>query len=106
MPQLHFLTPDGVTHTVEATVGQSVMAAATAAQVPGIVGECGGCCSCATCHVYIDAPWFEALGPLDEMETLMLEGAVEPLAHSRLCCQIEVTEDLDGMMLRIPAGQL
>lgn len=106
MPKLHFVAPDGAERIVDAAVGQTVMEAATGHLVPGIVGECGGSCSCATCHVYIDPPWFDQLGPLDEMEAMMLEGAVEPAEHSRLCCQIEVADDLDGMVLRIPAGQL
>jgi len=106
MPKLHFIEPGGVERIVDAAVGQSVMEAATGERVPGIIGECGGACSCATCHVYVDQPWFDQLGPLDEMELLMLEGAVEPAAQSRLCCQIEVADDLDGMVLHIPAGQL
>ena len=106
MPRLHFVHPDGSAQAVEAEPGESVMTVATQQQVAGIVGECGGCCSCATCHVYVDSPWFEALAAPDEMEVMMLEAAVEPTAHSRLCCQITVADDLDGMVLRIPAGQL
>lgn len=106
MPLIRFLKPDGTAHEVQAESGISVMEAATGNLVPGIVGECGGSCSCATCHVYIDSPWFEKLESADEMEEMMLEGAVEPGPHSRLCCQIEVADDLDGMVVRIPAGQL
>lgn len=106
MPTIRFIEPSGTEHVVEAENGQSVMEAATGSLVPGIVGECGGSCSCATCHVYIDQPWFEKLGTPGEMEEMMLEGAIEPGEQSRLCCQIEIADDLDGMVARIPAGQL
>lgn len=106
MPSLRFLLPGGQEHRVDALEGQTVMEAATGAQVPGIVGECGGGCSCATCHLYVDPPWFDRLPAADEMETCMLEGAVEPAALSRLSCQLKVTAALDGIVLRIPAGQL
>ncbi len=106
MPKIIFIQPDGAAQAVEAGVGQSVMEAATTNFVPGIIGECGGCCSCATCHVYVDEPWLSQLPPADEMEQGMLEGAVEPGPNSRLSCQIKVTEALDGLTARIPAGQV
>ena len=105
MPKLIFIQHTGATQEVDANVGQSVMEAATGAMVRGIVGECGGGCSCATCHVYVDEPWFSQLAPPDDMEQGMLEGAVEPGPKSRLSCQIKVTEEIDGLIARIPAGQ-
>ncbi|MBI2384271.1 MAG: 2Fe-2S iron-sulfur cluster binding domain-containing protein [Gammaproteobacteria bacterium] len=105
MPKIVFIQHTGESQTVEARPGQSVMEAATANMVRGIIGECGGSCSCATCHVYVDRDWFERLPAADTMELGMLEGAVEPGPLSRLSCQIKVTEDLDGLVARIPAGQ-
>lgn len=106
MPTLTFIQPDGTQRAVVATVGQSVMEAATGNLVAGIVGECGGSCSCATCHVYINESWFARLVPADEFEQAMLEGAVEPGPLSRLSCQIPVTDELDGLIAHIPAGQI
>lgn len=106
MPRIVFVQPDGQSQAVEASAGLSVMEAATGNLIPGIVGECGGSCSCATCHVYIDEAWYERLAPPDEMEAGMLEGAIEPGPLSRLCCQIKVTDALDGLVARIPAGQV
>jgi 2Fe-2S ferredoxin len=106
MPKIIFIQPDGTKQEVEAGIGQSVMEAATTNFIPGIIGECGGCCSCATCHVYVDEPWFSQLPPADEMEQGMLEGAVEPGPQSRLSCQIKVSEEMDGLTARIPAGQV
>lgn len=106
MVRLEFVLPGGETREVEATEGQTVMEAATGARIPGIVGECGGGCACATCHVYVEPPWFAALPAADEMETAMLEAAVEPGPRSRLSCQIRVSAALDGLRLQIPAGQI
>jgi ferredoxin, 2Fe-2S len=105
MPKLRFIQASGEEQVVAAETGKSVMEAAVNSMVRGIVAECGGACSCATCHVYVDPPWFGRLLPPDAMEQGMLEGAIEPGPHSRLSCQIDVTEALDGMILRIPAGQ-
>lgn len=106
MTTITFIEASGKRHVVEGRDGQSLMEAATGALVPGIVGDCGGCCSCATCHVQIDADWYARLAPPEDMERDMLEGAVEPTATSRLCCQIKLAPELNGLVARIPAGQL
>lgn len=106
MPRIQFVQPDGTTQVVEAPIGQSIMQAAVNNLVPGIIGECGGACSCATCHLYVDERWRARLLPPDAMEQGMLEGAIEPGPLSRLSCQIEMSEALDGIVVRIPAGQV
>jgi 2Fe-2S ferredoxin len=106
MAKVTFLQPGGEAQVFEAPAGKSVMEVATTNMVRGIIGECGGSCSCATCHVYVEDPWYDKLLPADPMEQGMLEGAVEPGPKSRLSCQIEVTETLDGLTVRIPAGQV
>ncbi len=103
MPTIHFLDSDGATHSVDAAAGLSVMEAAVNNGVPGIAAECGGACACATCHVYISSD--ASLPSADGMETDMLEFAWEPKANSRLSCQIEITDDMDGMTFTIPAEQ-
>ena len=105
MPKIRFIQASGEEQVVDAPVGKSVMEAATTNLVRGIIGECGGSCSCATCHVYVDEPWFSQLLPPDAMEQGMLEGAIEPGPRSRLSCQLDVSEALDGLIVRIPAGQ-
>ena len=106
MTKVVYIEHNGAEHVVEAQDGKSVMQNALDQLVPGIVGDCGGCCTCATCHVYVDQPWFGQLPAADEMELGMLEGAVEPQPLSRLSCQIKITDELDGLVARIPAGQL
>lgn len=105
MARITFVEANGNTIVVDATSTQTVMEAATANLVRGIVGECGGGCSCATCHVHVDAAWFGKLPPPDEMELGMLEGAIEPGPLSRLSCQIKVSDALDGLVVNVPKGQ-
>jgi 2Fe-2S ferredoxin len=105
MPRIVFIEAGGLRHEVAASSGRTVMQAAMDASVPGIVAECGGCCSCATCHGFIDAPWSTRIAPAGAVEVSMLEGLLELQPNSRLTCQIEVTEELDGMVVRLPSSQ-
>jgi 2Fe-2S ferredoxin len=81
------------------------MEAAVNHNVPGIVAECGGSCSCATCHVYVDEAWLAALEEPLEEETDLIEFLEGARANSRLSCQILLTEELNGLTLRIPESQ-
>jgi len=105
MAKITFIQPDGQTQTVEAEAGLTVMEAAKLANVPGIEAECGGACACATCHVYVDEPWREKTGKPSDMEEDMLDFAFDVREESRLCCQIRVTADIDGLVVRVPAKQ-
>lgn len=102
MPVIIFQPQGGSPITVEAVLGNSVMAAAIAAGVPGIVAECGGNCTCGTCHAYFSADVYDALEPPSEMETQMLEYVIDPEPTSRLTCQVPVTEALDGALVVTP----
>ncbi|GGH23847.1 ferredoxin, 2Fe-2S [Cribrihabitans marinus] len=89
--------------TAEVAEGQSLMEAAVANDVPGVIGECGGCLSCATCHVYVAPGWLERTGRVEEFEDAMLDvTAAERRPNSRLSCQIEATPELDGLVLEVP----
>ncbi|NKF20955.1 2Fe-2S iron-sulfur cluster-binding protein [Solimonas marina] len=105
MPKIVFIQPDGVSRSIDADAGQNLMDIATNHLVSGIVGDCGGCCSCATCHVYVDDAWAAKLVPADEMEQAMLEGVIDPQTGSRLGCQIQLSDALDGLVVRMPARQ-
>ncbi len=107
MPGVTYLLVDGTQRTVDATAGASVMEAAIKHNVPGIEAECGGCLSCATCHVYVDEAWVRKLPAPDEDEAEMLEFvAAERLPFSRLSCQLRVSAELEGLLVRIPAFQV
>ena len=81
--------------------GLSLMEAALEAGVEGILAECGGACSCATCHVILDDDWHQRLGSPSELEEGMLEFSENVCERSRLSCQIDVTEEMDGMVVRV-----
>ena len=105
MPKITFVQPDGTKQTVESKVGATVMEAAKLNRIPGIEAECGGACACATCHVYVDDAWREKAGSPSEMEEDMLDFAFDVREASRLSCQIKVTDELDGLVLHVPAKQ-
>ncbi len=105
MAKITFVQPDGSQQTVEATAGATVMEAARLNRVAGIEAECGGACSCATCHVYVDAPWVAQVGKAASMEEDMLDFAFDVRPESRLSCQIKVTPELDGLIVRVPGKQ-
>lgn len=98
-----WIQPDGTSRTLEVPAGHTLMEAAQAAGIAGIIGECGGTMSCATCHVHVDADWGAVVGAPGEFEDAMLdivEG--ERVATSRLSCQISMHAGLDGIILHVP----
>ncbi len=91
---------------MDAPIGVSVMEGAVKNNVPGIDADCGGACACATCHVYVDPVWVGAVGAASETEVAMLEFAAEPVEpNSRLSCQVKITADFDGLIVRMPRRQ-
>jgi 2Fe-2S ferredoxin len=73
--------------------------------IPGIDADCGGACACATCHVYVDPAWTDKMPPKQDMEETMLDFAQELEPTSRLSCQIKVTPELEGLVVRMPKSQ-
>jgi ferredoxin, 2Fe-2S len=103
MPNVTWILPDGRPIRANVPLGISLMNAAVANNVRGVVGECGGCLSCATCHVYVDDAWLEKVGPPEGIEDAMLEITESPrTSASRLSCQITASEALDGLILHVP----
>lgn len=105
MPTLIFVQHDGSEQRVQAEVGQSVMQAALNNRVPGILGDCGGNCSCATCHGYVERTWANHMPAAQPYEHDMLSCALDLGEGSRLTCQIIVTPELDGLVIKLPASQ-
>ena len=106
MAKITYIEFNGTSHVVDVPAGNSVMEGAIDNNVPGIEAECGGACSCATCHVYVDVAWVEATGAAGPLEKDMLECAMDLQEVSRLSCQIEVSDDLDGLIVRMPELQI
>ncbi|MEM1189434.1 MAG: 2Fe-2S iron-sulfur cluster-binding protein [Pseudomonadota bacterium] len=105
MPKIVYVLSDGSEVEVDANAGDSVMQTAINNMVDGIVAECGGCLSCATCHVYVDDSWRDRVGAPDANEKAILELAIDPDESSRLSCQVVVSDDLDGLRVRVPEEQ-
>jgi 2Fe-2S ferredoxin len=102
MPKITFIRKNGQQFEVTAQLGQSIMEVATAHLVPGILGDCGGCVSCGTCEALIDTPWSEKLRPQLDDERALLDDTLIRSPRTRLTCQITVTNDLDGIVVRLP----
>lgn len=105
MIKLLFIEHNGTEHPVEVKSGGSVMLAAVNNGVPGIDADCGGSCSCATCHVYVNPEWLDKVGTMGPTEKEMLSMSPDQRDNSRLSCQIDVTEELDGLVVTTPEFQ-
>ena len=106
MPKAVFVQPDGSEKEIDVARMESLMRAAVRCNVDGVVAECGGALTCATCHVYVDPAWGPRLPPPEPQEEGMLECALERREESRLSCQIRVTAELDGLVVRVPEAQV
>ena len=104
MPIVIFVTLDGKEHEIEAEEGATLMEIGRDANL-GIEGTCGGSLSCATCHVYIKEDWINKIPKKEDGEDDMLDMAFEPNKLSRLSCQIIVSDELEGLVVNLPAKQ-
>ena len=103
MPKMIFVERDGTRREVEAPLGLSVLEIAHKHGVD-IEGACEGSLACSTCHVIVEGDWFGKLGDPTEDEEDMLDLAFGLEKTSRLGCQIVMSEALDGLVVRLPAG--
>lgn len=106
MPKIIFVDADGTTHEVDAKSGLSIMENAISNDIDGIEAECGGSCMCATCHCFIEEEYAASIPPMDSDEDEMLGFAAEERRPtSRLSCQVKMTDELDGIVVKLPAEQ-
>jgi 2Fe-2S ferredoxin len=103
MPKMVFIERDGTRREVDAPLGLSVLEIAHKNRID-IEGACEGSLACSTCHVVIDPEWYDLLNKASEDEEDMLDLAFGLTATSRLGCQIIITEELDGLTVRLPAS--
>ncbi|MFY0607628.1 MAG: 2Fe-2S iron-sulfur cluster binding domain-containing protein [Cyclobacteriaceae bacterium] len=100
MAKITFITNSGEESVLEASSG-NLMELAVNNNIQGIEGECGGVCSCATCHVHVSPDYFDKTGAPGDIEADMLELDDNVTEYSRLGCQVEINEDMDGMILHV-----
>ncbi|MCX5518154.1 2Fe-2S iron-sulfur cluster-binding protein [Kaistia defluvii] len=93
----------GVEHELEALEGWRVMEVIRDWNI-GIKAECGGACACATCHVYVDPEWVDRLIPMSDEEEERLDDAMAVKSNSRLSCQLLMSDELDGLRVRLAPG--
>jgi 2Fe-2S ferredoxin len=105
MAKITYVEFNGKEHVVDVKTGLSVMEGAVKNNIPGIDADCGGACACATCHVYVDEAWKDKTGSQSAMEESMLDFAENVEPNSRLSCQIKVTDEIDGLIVRMPQSQ-
>ncbi len=103
MPKVIFINPDNTRLEVDAPVGLSILEIAHKHNLD-LEGACEGSLACSTCHVVIDPAWFEILPQPSDDEEDMLDLAFGLTKTSRLGCQIRLTQELDGIVIRIPVG--
>lgn len=103
MPKLIVVTREGEEREVEGEVGLSVMEVIRDNGFDELLALCGGCCSCATCHVHVDPEFADKLSPMSEDENDLLDSSSDRNETSRLSCQLQFTNALDGLKVTIAA---
>jgi 2Fe-2S ferredoxin len=105
MPKIIYIEFSGKEHHIEMPVGYSIMEGAVKNSIPGIDADCGGSCACATCHVYVDEKFINKIPKAKESEQDMIDFVANPKNNSRLSCQLMITDELDGIVVRMPEKQ-
>ena len=106
MPLIKYISDDGIETELDVANGLTVMHGAVINMVDGILAECGGAMTCATCHCYIDTEWLGITGIAEGKEKHKLNLVNRQQENSRLSCQITVNDELDGLIVRLPASQV
>ena len=105
MSKVTYIEHNGKSHTIDVQNGLTVMEGAIQNNVPGIDADCGGSMACATCHVYVKEEWFNKIPKKEDGEEDMLDMAFEPNKFSRLSCQLTITDELEGLVVKLPEKQ-
>ena len=105
MPKITYIEHNGKSHILDVAKGLSVMEGAIQNNIPGIDADCGGAMACATCHVYVKEEWFDKLPKKEDGEEDMIDMAYEPNKFSRLSCQLIVSGELEGLVVKLPEKQ-
>lgn len=106
MPTITVIEFNGQDHTIDLQPGITLMENVVANGVPGIDADCGGACACGTCHCYLAEDWMGIAGEADPIEESMLGMCPDRTESSRLSCQIQVSDDMNGMVVRLPEFQM
>ena len=105
MAKITYITHDNQKHEVEVQNGLTVMEGAVQNDIPGIDADGGGGLACATCDVNVKEDWYNKIPKKEDGEEYMLDMAFEHKTNSRLSCQIDVSDEIDGLEVNIPSKQ-
>jgi 2Fe-2S ferredoxin len=105
VPKVTYIDPSDAEIMIDVDTETTVMRAAVGHGIQGIDADCGGQCACGTCHVIVEDAWIGRIDPPSEMEASMIECVDDAQPSSRLSCQIRMTHDLDGLVVRVPGSQ-
>ena len=105
MAKITYITHDNKTHTIDVQNGLTVMEGAVQNDIPGIDADCGGGCACATCMVFIGDEWKDKIESMTDEEESMIDFHEYKEDNSRLGCQVSVTDEFDGMKVKMPPSQ-
>jgi 2Fe-2S ferredoxin len=103
MPKLIVVTREGEEREIMGEAGLSVMEVIRDAGIDELLALCGGCCSCATCHVHVDPDFVAKIPKMSADEDDLLDSSADRNETSRLSCQVEFTDALDGLKVKIAA---
>ena len=106
MPTITVVEFNGQDHTIEIQSGRTLMENVVEHGVPGIDADCGGACACGTCHCFVADGWKAIAGQADPIEDSMLGMCPDRSDSSRLSCQIQVSDAMEGMVIRLPEFQM
>ncbi len=101
MPKINVIDRSGNSKEVEAEAGMTLMEIIRDDGFDELLALCGGCCSCATCHVHVDPSFADKLPEMTEDESDLLDSSDHRNETSRLSCQVEMTDALDGLTVTI-----
>ena len=105
MTKVTYIDYQGNSKTLDVENGLTVMEGAVQNNIPGIDADCGGSMACATCHVYVEEKWLDKMPKPEDGEVDMIDMAFEPKKNSRLSCQIIISDELDGLIVKTPEKQ-
>lgn len=100
MPQITFIEKPGTRRACDFVAGETILAVARRNKID-LEGACDGAMACSTCHVIVDKAWFARLPQARPEENAMLDLASGVTRHSRLGCQIVLTDELDGLTVKV-----
>lgn len=105
MVAITFIAADGAERTIDASEGLSLMENAIGRGIEAIEAVCSGNAYCGTCRVYVEPDWRDVVGPATDIEFPMFEATGDETPGIRLSCQVTVTPELEGLVVRTPATQ-